>query len=61
MKFHVFLLLASIGVQRRDVRINFMSIHGHWTLKILKPCNSLEVRNIMFNPYEKMECGIGGE
>jgi hypothetical protein len=26
MKFHVFVLLALIGVQRRDAKMNFMSI-----------------------------------
>jgi hypothetical protein len=61
MKFHVFVLLASIGVRRKNARMNFVSIHGHWTLKRPKPCNSLEVRNIMFDPNEKVECGIGGE
>jgi hypothetical protein len=61
MKFHVFVSFASIGVRKRNVRMNFMSIHGHWTLKRLKPCNSLEVRNIMFDLDEEVECGIGGE
>ncbi len=37
-------------------------LHVHlWSLKRLKPCNSLEVRNMMINPNEEMKNGMSHE
>jgi hypothetical protein len=32
-----------------------------WSLKRMKPCNSLEVRNMMFDPDEEIKNGTSGE
>jgi hypothetical protein len=32
-----------------------------WSSKLLKPCNSLEVKSMMFDPNEEIESGTSGE
>jgi hypothetical protein len=32
-----------------------------WSLKRFEPCNSLEVRSMMFDLNEEIDSGIGGE
>jgi hypothetical protein len=37
-------------------------LHVHpWSLKRMKPCNGLKVKNMMFDSDEKVENGTGGE
>ncbi len=59
MKFHVFCVVC-INRSPEESCDNEFHVHP-WTLKRLKPCNNLEVKNIMFDLDEEMECGIGGE
>jgi hypothetical protein len=39
---------------------NELLVHP-WSLKRLKPCNSLEVKNMMIDPNEEINNGKGGE